>query len=116
MFLAIENSSNFGKKYIQKTLDKALTYPNIKLTWDTGHDAVSNFTDKEYLLANKDHIAHMHLHDAIGNKDHQVLYQGELDINELLHFAKSTSIKALIEVKTESALIESINKLSNTMN
>ncbi len=116
VFLAIENSSNFGKKYIQKTLDKALTYPNIKLTWDTGHDAVSNFTDKEYLLANKDHIAHMHLHDAIGNKDHQVLYQGELDINELLHFAKSTSIKALIEVKTESALIESINKLSNTMN
>lgn len=113
IILAIENSNNFGKKYIQKTLDKALTYPNIKLTWDTGHDAVSNFTDKEYLLANKNHIGHMHLHDTIGNKDHQILFQGQLDIHELLNFAKSINITTLIEVKTQGALIESIKNLSN---
>ncbi|MDW5300314.1 MAG: TIM barrel protein, partial [Sedimentibacter sp.] len=34
IILAIENSSNFGKTYIQKALDKAILYPNIKLTWD----------------------------------------------------------------------------------
>lgn len=110
--LAIENSSNFGKKYIQNTLNKALLYPNVKLTWDTGHDAASNFTDKEYLMAHKDHIAHMHLHDAIGKNNHQVLFEGELNIIELLQFAKSQNIKALIEVKTEEALIKSINNLS----
>lgn len=111
IILAIENSGNFGKKYIQKTLNKALKYPNIKLTWDTGHDAGSNFTDKEYLIANKNHIAHMHLHDAKAKNDHQVLFEGELNINELLHFAKSQNIRALIEVKTEEALSKSINNL-----
>ena len=109
--LAIENSSNFGKKYIQNSLNKALEYHNVKLTWDTGHDAASNFSDKEYLMANKEHIAHMHLHDAIGEINHQVLFEGHLNITELLQFAKSQNIRALIEVKTEEALIKSINNL-----
>ena len=111
--LAIENSGNFGKKFIQDTLNEALKYPDIKLTWDTGHDAGSNFTDKEYLMAHQNNIAHMHLHDVIGNSDHQILFEGSLDIIELLKFAESTSIKALIEVKTEESLIKSINNLKS---
>lgn len=111
IILAIENSSNFGKTYIQNTLDEALKYPNIKLTWDTGHDAGSNFTDKVYLMANKNYIAHMHLHDAKGSKDHQVLFEGELNIVELLQFARQMNIRTLIEVKTEEALTKSIDRL-----
>ena len=111
IILAIENSGNFGKRFIQDTLDEALKYPNIMLSWDTGHDAVSNFTDKEYLMAHKNKIGHMHLHDAAGTKDHQVLFEGSLDIIGLLNFAESMGIRALIEVKTEDALIKSINKL-----
>ena len=110
VILAIENSSNFDKKYIQKTLNEALTYPNIKLTWDTGHDAVNNFKDKVYLLENEEHISHMHLHDAKGTQDHQVLFEGELNIEELLNFAKQKNIPALIEVKTEEALIKSVKR------
>ena len=113
IILAIENSSNFGNKYIQDALDIALTYPKIKLTWDTGHDAVSNFKDKIYLMENREHIAHMHLHDAKGSHDHQVLFEGELNIKELLNFAQSVNIKTLIEVKTEEALIKSINNLAD---
>lgn len=109
--LSIENSSNFGKKYIQKTLNQALQYPNIKLTWDTGHDSGSNFSDKEYLMWNKEQIAHMHLHDAKGKNDHQILFEGDLNITELLQFAKLQNIRALIEVKTEEALMKSINNL-----
>ena len=112
IILAIENSSNFGNKYIQDALDIALTYPKIKLTWDTGHDAVSNFKDQIYLMENREHIAHMHLHDAKGSHDHQVLFEGELNIKELLNFAQSVNIKTLIEVKTEEALIKSINNLN----
>jgi sugar phosphate isomerase/epimerase len=93
-------------------LDQALKYPNIKLTWDTGHDAVSSFKDQKYLLENTEHIAHMHLHDAKGNNDHQALFDGGLDIKGLLKFAQSTNIKVLIEVKTEEALIKSINRLT----
>ena len=113
IILAIENSSNFDKKFIQDTLDKALTFPNIKLTWDTGHDAVSNFTDQKYLMLHKEHIAHMHLHDAKGTSDHQILFEGELDINKLLKFANSMDIRALIEVKTEEALSASVDNLRN---
>ncbi len=109
--LSIENSSNFGKRYIQDVLDEALTYPKIKLTWDTGHDAVSNFKDRIYLLENREHIAHMHLHDAKGINDHQVLFEGELNIKKLLDFAQSMNIMTLIEVKTEEALIKSIDNL-----
>ena len=113
IILAIENSSNFGNKYIQDALDIALTYPKIKLTWDTGHDSVSNFKDQIYLMENREHIAHMHLHDAKGSHDHQVLFEGELNIKELLNFAQSVNIKTLIEVKTEEALIKSINNLAD---
>ena len=114
--LAIENSGNFGKKFIQDTLDEALKYPNTKLTWDTGHDAGSNFTDKEYLMTHENNIAHMHLHDAIGKSDHQILFEGSLDIIGLLKFAESMSIRALIEVKTEEALIKSIDRLRSIYN
>ena len=109
ILLSIENSSNFGKEFIQNTLDKALTFHNIKLTWDTGHDAVSNFTDQKYLMLHKNDIAHMHLHDAKGTRDHQILFEGELDIIELVKFAEQMNIKTLIEVKTADALIKSIN-------
>ncbi|MFA9423338.1 MAG: sugar phosphate isomerase/epimerase family protein [Sedimentibacter sp.] len=112
IILSIENSSNFGKIYIQKVLDKAITYPNVKLTWDTGHDAVSNFTDQIYLMNHKDEITHMHLHDAVGTKDHQVLFEGDLNIPELIQFAKQKNIRVLVEVKTAAALEKSIDALN----
>lgn len=115
VILAIENSSNFGKTYIKKALDKSLLNPNIKLTWDTGHDALSKFTDKQYLMLNENKIAHMHLHDAVGTKDHQVLFEGELNINELLKFAQQKNIGVLVEVKTAEALEKSINNLVMTL-
>lgn len=111
LILSIENSSNFGKVYIQKALNRAIAYPNIKLTWDVGHDAVSSFTDKIYLMEHQDEISHMHLHDAVGTKDHQVLFEGALNISELLKFAKQKNIRALVEVKTAEALEKSTNAL-----
>ena len=66
LILAIENSSNFGKSYIQQALNKSIQYPNIKLTWDTGHDAVSKFTDKGYLMLHENKFSHMHLLDVTG--------------------------------------------------
>ena len=110
--LSIENSHNFGKPYIQHVLDRAITYPNVNLTWDTGHDAVSNFTDKKYLMKHVDKITHMHFHDAKGQNDHQIPFDGELNISEIIEFAKERNIKMLIEVKTSEALKKSVNILS----
>jgi sugar phosphate isomerase/epimerase len=109
--LSIENSHNFGQKYIQNVLDRAITYPNVNLTWDTGHDAVSNFSDKEYLMKHKDSIVHMHFHDAKGASDHQVPFDGELNIPELISFAKGKDLRMLIEVKTADALRRSVKVL-----
>jgi sugar phosphate isomerase/epimerase len=109
--LSIENSHNFGKTYIQKVLDKATSYLNVNLTWDTGHDAVSNFTDKQYLMKHLDKIAHMHFHDAKGQSDHQVPFDGELNIIELIKFAKQQDIRMLIEVKTKDSLKKSVEIL-----
>ncbi|MGD9569349.1 MAG: sugar phosphate isomerase/epimerase family protein [Sedimentibacter sp.] len=109
--LAIENSNNFGKSHIQKALNKSILLPNVMLTWDTGHDAISKFTDKKYLMLHENKIAHMHLHDAIGNSDHQVLFEGELNILELLNFAEKKNLRVLVEVKTKEALEKSINIL-----
>ncbi len=111
VILAIENSSNFGKKYIQKAIDKSLLYPNVRITWDTGHDAVSGFTDSQYIMLHENEVAHMHLHDAAGTKDHQVLFEGSLDIAGLLAFAEQKNIRVLVEVKTAEALERSIKAL-----
>lgn len=106
--LAIENSSNFDKIHIQNALKKSLTYPNISLTWDTGHDAVNQFKDKQFLMLHENKISHMHLHDVNGQNDHQVLYEGSLNIDEYLNFAKKKNIRVLIEVKTIEALEKSL--------
>lgn len=109
--LSIENSHNFGKVYIQKVLDKSIAYKNVSLTWDTGHDAVSDFTDKLYLMKHIEQIAHMHFHDAKDKNDHQVPFDGELNISELIEFARKQNIKMLIEVKTSEALRRSVEIL-----
>lgn len=111
IILAIENSHNFGKDYIQRVLDRATQYPNIELTWDTGHDAVSGFTDREYLMKNIGKICHMHFHDAKGENDHQIPFEGELNIEELINFAREKQIRMLIEVKSKDALKKSVEVL-----
>ena len=62
-------------------------------------------------MKNRDKIVHMHLHDAIGNKDHQIPFDGELNIEELITFAKQQDITMLIEVKTAAALRKSVRIL-----
>lgn len=102
-------------KHTFKNTGQINCYPNVRLTWDTGHDAVSGFTDRQYLLQHENEIAHMHLHDAAGTKDHQVLFEGELNIKELFKFAERKNIRALVEVKTKEALEKSTKALQLLM-
>lgn len=111
--ICIENSGNFGLNYVQKILDKSLSFDNIFLTWDVGHDYISNYSDKEVLLKYKDKIKHMHLHDASGSKDHLVLKEGSLDIENRIDFASKHNLTILIEVKSTEALIKSVQNINN---
>ena len=105
IIICIENSSNFHLTYVENLLGKALELDNIYLTWDVGHDYVSNFTDREVLLKYEDKISHMHLHDANKHGDHKALLDGDLEIMKLLDFATKKNLTVLIEVKSKEALI-----------
>lgn len=105
--VCIENSSNFDLKYVKEIIYHALKLDNIRLTWDTGHDYINKFEDQKLLLLHKEKICHMHLHDANKTSDHRVLYDGDLDIEELFKFAQINDISTLIEVKTAQALKQS---------
>ena len=107
IMICIENSSNFALGYVEKLVEESLLLDNIYLTWDVGHDYISNFTDKSVLLRFEDKIKHMHLHDASQNKDHLALNDGELNIKELLSYANKNNLTTLIEVKSKKALIKS---------
>ncbi len=113
VIVCIENVSNFEFNYVQEILDKALNYKNIYLTWDVGHDYLSDFSDSKILLKYKDKIKHMHLHDAKNGKDHLVLKEGELNIDEYIRFVKNQNLSMLIEVKSKEALVKSIQNILN---
>ncbi len=110
--VCIENNGNFSLNYVQKILDMALSYDNIYLTWDVGHDYMSNYSDRGILLKYKDKIKHMHLHDATKYKDHVVLREGSLNVEECIDFARSNKLTTLVEVKSRDALIKSIYNIN----
>jgi sugar phosphate isomerase/epimerase len=111
MTICIENCGDFGRTFIQEALTILLEKGNIMLTWDTGHDAKANFADSEFLMAHKEKIAHLHLHDSDHKNDHQALYDGCLDIKGILDFAQERKTGVVIEVKTIESLKESVKRL-----
>lgn len=115
VMICIENSNNFGLNFVQDIIEKSLSLDNVYLTWDVGHDYISNYSDKKVLLKYKDKIKHMHLHDASENKDHLALNEGNLNIKELLSFANENNLTTLIEVKSIQALIKSKEQLNRNL-
>ncbi len=104
----IENSGNFGHIYAQKALHKVLTLDGVNITWDIGHDAAKNYFDHAFLMNNVQHISHMHFHDVLGEKDHLVPFDGNLDLATPLKMAKNNGWTVVIEVKTVAALREAV--------
>lgn len=55
----------------------------------------------------------MHIHDAIGRKNHLPLGQGEIDIKEKILLGKKHKCRMVIETKTIEGLKESVMKLKD---
>lgn len=115
VMICIENSNNFGLNYVEKILEKSLLLDNIFLTWDVGHDYISNFSDKRVLFKFQDKIRHMHLHDASKSNDHLVLNEGDINIKELLRYANENNLTTLIEVKSKESLIKSKEQITKNL-
>lgn len=112
--LNIENCSNFHMDFISDALTHILnTYDIVNLTWDIGHDAKTGYLETGIISKHKNRISHMHLHDFDGINDHKPLYTGNIEIDRYLKLAKELDITTVIEVKTITALKESVLSLKS---
>ena len=109
--LCIENAEGFLEVQ-RKAVHLLLESPAFGLTLDIGHDHCAGGVDRELVLARKDRLCHMHMHDALlPNSDHRPLGEGELDIPRFLELAESVNATVVLEVKTEAGLRESLRWL-----
>lgn len=109
--LCIENTANFNIPFISRALEVLLEFEDFHLTWDVGHDALTNFKEEPFFNRFADRVKHMHLHDFNGKSDHQPPFTGIVPINKRLQFAQEHDISVVIEVKTSKALKESIKQI-----
>lgn len=107
----IENTGDYGKKFITQAVSQLISKKDIHLTWDIGHDYSSGQLDKQYVLDNLSNLKHMNLHDAIGINNHLALYDGEMEIEYYIHIATKNKLTVVIETKTKDALIKSVKAL-----
>lgn len=109
--ICIENWSGYADWQIP-ALDALLESPAFGLTFDVGHNLCKGGVDEPIILARKEHLHHLHLHDVRdGKKDHQALGTGELDIHKYLELAKDRDCSVVVETKTVAGLRESIRWL-----
>ena len=60
-------------------------------------------------LANKNKLYHMHIHDALGKKNHLDLGTGELDLPKYFYLANKHNCRVVLETKTISGLKHLLN-------
>lgn len=106
--LNIENTGVLNHAFLVETLKRLLEHKNINLTYDVGHDCKSGYIDRAFYQEHCDHIKHLHLHDVKNKKDHLELFTGQLDLDKLL---KTYTVPTVIEVKTKTHLMQSIDAL-----
>lgn len=109
--LAIENTGIYNRTFIIEAVSRFLEYDGCVLTWDAGHDYSSNRQDESFMTKHIEKIKHMHIHDAIGIKNHLELYTGEIDLDYFFNHALQNECSIVIETKTVEALQRSMHSL-----
>ena len=108
--ISIENCSGY-RDFQKEALSLLLDSPVFSLTLDIGHSHGSGSDDQAFILTHKDRLHHMHIHDALGKKDHLALGAGELDIPHYLTLAQECCDTVVLETKTVAGLCESVTWL-----
>ena len=107
ILICIENCKGFPA-FQQEALQILLESPVFGLTFDIGHDHVCGGVDEPFITANKHRLHHMHMHDALGRKDHLALGTGEIDIQKYLALARAQDCSVVLETKTIEGLTQSV--------
>ncbi|MDV3428586.1 MAG: sugar phosphate isomerase/epimerase [Bacillota bacterium] len=111
--ISIENVGIYNLGYIKDAVSFLLKSNKFSLTYDIGHDYASGNLDRNFIYNNIDKLKHMHIHDAIGKRNHLPLFTGEININEKLNLAEKVESTCVIEVKRSKDLIYSVKELRN---
>lgn len=112
LLISIENCSGY-KDFQIEAIDILLSDKRFALTFDIGHDYCIGGQDEYKILARKNRLFHMHLHDATKCNNHLPLGDGEIDIKKYLRLAKQHDCRVVLETKTAYGLIKSVQWLSN---
>lgn len=108
--ICVENCDGFHG-FQKEALGILLESPVFGLTFDIGHNHGSAGIDEPYILARKERLCHMHIHDAMGKKNHMALGTGEMDINKYLTLAAEQDCRVVLETKTVQGLKQSVEWL-----
>lgn len=109
--ICVENWSGYAAWQLP-ALDALLESPVFGLTYDVGHNLCKGGVDEPLILARKENLYHMHLHDVkAGGKDHQALGTGMLDKEFYLNLAQERACTVVLETKTVAGLRQSVQWL-----
>lgn len=106
ILICVENCSGYTD-FQREALDILLESPAFGLTFDIGHDHGCGGLDEPYILEHKKHLRHMHMHDALGRKNHLALGSGEIDTGKYLALAEEQNCRVVLETKTVAGLRQS---------
>ncbi len=112
--VCIENTEGFAP-FVAGDVESLLSDSHFSLTLDVGHRFVApeRAEYEAFYEKHEDKLRHIHLHDAKGGKNHLPLNTGELDWRAALSFADAHACTTVIEVKTISALTQSVHLLQH---
>lgn len=110
IMICIENCNGYPD-FQKEALSILLESPVFGLTFDIGHNHGCGGLDEAYILENKHHLHHMHMHDALGKKNHLAIGTGELDIKKYLSLANEQNCRIVLEVKTIEGLKQSVRMI-----
>lgn len=108
--ICIENSDGY-KDFTMEGIEVLLKSEVFGLTFDIGHNHSINGVDEPFIKKHIEKLYHMHIHDAIGCKNHLALGNGKIDIKEKLNLAKEHKCTCVLETKTINGLKESVRNL-----
>jgi sugar phosphate isomerase/epimerase len=109
--ICIENCDGY-MDFTMEGIEVLLGSKVFGLTFDIGHNHSINAVDESFINKHINKLCHMHIHDAIGSKNHLALGNGEINIKEKLNLAKEHNCTCVLETKTIKGLKESVRNLT----
>ena len=108
--ICIENCDGF-RDFHKEAIGLLLQSPVFGLTFDIGHSHACGGVDEGLIFSRADRLVHMHLHDAVGKKNHLPLGAGEIEPDRFFALGRQCGCTAVLETKTAAGLRESVTWL-----